>query len=84
MNDDQILAMARHFKGSGHIVRFIEFMDVGASNGWRMDDVVPSREVVDLLDAAFGLEQVDPNYTGEVAERWRYRDDSGAGASVVA
>ena len=77
VNDDQILAMARHFKGSGHIVRFIEFMDVGASNGWRMDDVVPSREVVDLLDAAFGLEQVDPNYTGEVAERWRYRDGSG-------
>jgi len=77
VNDDQILPMARHFKGTGHIVRFIEFMDVGASNGWRMDDVVPSREVIDRIDAAFGLEQVDPNYVGEVAERWRYRDGSG-------
>ena len=52
VNDGQILPMARHFKGSGHIVRFIEFMDVGASNGWRMDDVVPSREIVALLDAS--------------------------------
>ena len=77
VNDDQILRMAGHFKGSGHIVRFIEFMDVGASNGWRMDDVVPSREVVERIDQAFGLEQVDPNYVGEVAERWRYRDGSG-------
>ncbi len=77
VNDDQILPMARHFKGTGHIVRFIEFMDVGASNGWRMDDVVPSREVIDRIDQAFGLEQVDPNYVGEVAERWRYRDGSG-------
>jgi cyclic pyranopterin phosphate synthase len=77
VNDGEILAVARHFKGSGHIVRFIEFMDVGASNGWRMDDVVPSREVIDLLDEAFGVEQVDPNYAGEVAERWRYRDGSG-------
>jgi cyclic pyranopterin phosphate synthase len=77
VNDDQVLAMARHFKGSGHIVRFIEFMDVGASNGWRMDDVVPSREVVGLLDEAFGVVPADPNYVGEVAERWRYRDGSG-------
>jgi GTP 3',8-cyclase len=77
VNDDQILPMARHFKGSGHIVRFIEFMDVGASNGWRMDDVVPSRAVIDRIDQAFGLEQVDPNYVGEVADRWRYRDGSG-------
>jgi cyclic pyranopterin phosphate synthase len=77
VNDHQILPMARHFKGTGHIVRFIEFMDVGASNGWRMDDVVPSREVIDSIDQAFGLEQVDPNYVGEVAERWRYRDGSG-------
>jgi cyclic pyranopterin phosphate synthase len=77
VNDDQILPMARHFKGTGHIVRFIEFMDVGASNSWRMDDVVPSREVIDRLDEAFGLEPADPNYVGEVAERWRYRDGSG-------
>src|SRR5690606_8416375 len=53
------------------------FMDVGASNGWRMDDVVPSREVIERLDEAFGLEPLSPNYTGEVAERWRYRDGSG-------
>ncbi len=77
LNDGEILAMARHFKGSGHILRFIEFMDVGASNGWRMDDVVPSREVIDRLDQAFGVEPLTPNYAGEVAERWRYRDGSG-------
>jgi cyclic pyranopterin phosphate synthase len=77
VNDDQIVSMARHFKGTGHIVRFIEFMDVGASNGWRMDDVVPSREVVSVLDEAFGLESAEPNYIGEVAQRWRYRDGSG-------
>jgi cyclic pyranopterin phosphate synthase len=77
VNDGEIVAMARHFKGSGHILRFIEFMDVGASNGWRMDDVVPSREIVERLDEAFGVEPLTPNYTGEVAERWRYRDGSG-------
>ncbi len=77
VNDQEIVPMARHFKGSGHIVRFIEFMDVGASNGWRMDDVVPSSEVIGLLDDAFGVEVVDRNYRGEVAERWRYRDASG-------
>lgn len=77
VNDDQIVPMARWFKGSGHIVRFIEFMDVGASNGWRLDDVVPSAEVVRRLDEAFGVEPIDPNYLGEVAERWRYRDGSG-------
>ena len=77
VNDAEILPLARHFKGSGHILRFIEFMDVGASNGWRMDDVVPSREVIGLLDEAFGVESIDPNYVGEVAERWRYRDGSG-------
>ncbi|MGE0802960.1 MAG: GTP 3',8-cyclase MoaA [Lautropia sp.] len=76
-NDDQIVPLARHFRGSGHIVRFIEFMDVGSSNGWRLDDVVPSREVIDRLDAAFGVEPLLPNYSGEVAERWRYRDGSG-------
>jgi GTP 3',8-cyclase len=77
VNDDQIVPMAAHFRGSGHIVRFIEFMDVGASNGWRLDDVLPSREVVARVDAAHPLEPVDPNYSGEVAERWRYRDGSG-------
>jgi GTP 3',8-cyclase len=77
VNDHQIVPMARHFHGSGHILRFIEFMDVGASNGWRMDDVVPSAEVVARIDAELPLENADPNYRGEVAERWRYRDGGG-------
>ena len=77
VNDSGIVDMARHFKGSGHIVRFIEFMDVGSSNGWKMDEVVPSREVVERIDRVFPLANADPNYLGEVAERWRYRDGSG-------
>jgi cyclic pyranopterin phosphate synthase len=76
-NDGEIVAMARHFRGSGHILRFIEFMDVGSTNGWRMDDVVPSAEVVRRIADAFPLEPADPNYAGEVAERWRYRDGAG-------
>ena len=76
-NEDSIVPMARHFKGSGHIVRFIEFMDVGATNGWRMDDVVPSAEIVRMIGDKMPLEPVEPNYAGEVAERWRYRDGSG-------
>ena len=77
VNDQQIIPMARHFKGSGHILRFIEFMDVGATNGWRMDDVVPSADIVARINADMPLEEIAPNYTGEVAERWRYRDGSG-------
>jgi GTP 3',8-cyclase len=77
LNDQEILPMAQRFRGSGHILRFIEFMDVGSSNGWRMDDVVPSAEVVQRIHEAVPLEQIDPNYTGEVAERWRYADGSG-------
>jgi len=77
VNDAQVLPMARHFRGSGHIVRFIEFMDVGASNGWRMTDVLPGRELVSMIDAAHPLEPADPNYPGEVARRWRYRDGQG-------
>jgi cyclic pyranopterin phosphate synthase len=76
-NEDSIVPMARHFKGSGHIVRFIEFMDVGATNGWRMDDVVPSSEVIRKIGEEMPLEQIDPNYPGEVAERWRFKDGSG-------
>jgi cyclic pyranopterin phosphate synthase len=76
-NEDSILPMARYFKGSGHIVRFIEFMDVGATNGWRMDDVVPSAEIIRTIGATMPLEPAEPNYAGEVAERWRYRDGSG-------
>ena len=77
VNDASVLPMARHFRGSGHIVRFIEFMDVGATNGWRMDDVVPSREIVRMISEEMPLEAVESQYTGEVAERWRYRDGSG-------
>jgi cyclic pyranopterin phosphate synthase len=77
VNDSHVVDMARRFKGSGHIVRFIEFMDVGSSNGWRMDDVVPSREIVRRIGAEMPLLVADANYTGEVAERWRYADGSG-------
>ncbi len=76
-NDDQVIDMARHFRGSGHIVRFIEFMDVGATNGWRMDDVVPSAEVVRRIHEAFPCEPVNPNHFGEVAKRWRFKDGGG-------
>ena len=77
MNDQEIVPLARHFRGSGHILRFIEFMDVGSSNGWRMDDVIPSAEVIRRIGEHFPLEAIDPNYTGEVAERWRYVDGGG-------
>jgi len=76
-NEDGILPMARFFRGTGHILRFIEYMDVGHTNGWRMDDVVSAREIVAMIDREMPLEPVDPNYTGEVAERWRYKDGSG-------
>jgi len=77
VNDASIVPMARYFRGSGHILRFIEYMDVGHTNGWRLDDVVTAREIVGMIDADSQLEQVDPNYRGEVAERWHYRDSSG-------
>jgi cyclic pyranopterin phosphate synthase len=76
-NEDSILPMARRFHGSGHILRFIEYMDVGHTNGWRMDDVVSAREIVEMISKEMPLEPADPNYTGEVAERWRYRDGGG-------
>jgi len=77
VNAHQIVAAARHWRDSGHILRFIEFMDVGSTNGWRMDDVIPSAEVVRRISAAFPLGQVEANYSGEVAERWRYKDGAG-------
>ncbi len=77
VNEDDLLPLARHFRGSGHILRFIEFMDVGTMNGWALDEVVPAREIVDRIDAELPLEPVDPNYAGEVARRYRYRDGSG-------
>ena len=76
-NDHEILALARHFRGSGHILRFIEYMDVGSSNGWKLDEVVSSAEVVRRIDAEFPLEPIDANYPGEVAQRWRYKDGAG-------
>jgi cyclic pyranopterin phosphate synthase len=76
-NDQDVVDMARFFKGSGHILRFIEFMDVGHTNGWKLAHVVPSRELASRIDAELPIEPVDPNYVGEVAERWRYKDGSG-------
>ena len=76
-NDGDIEPMAAHFRHSGHILRFIEFMDVGASNGWKMDEVLPSQDVVARIDRVYPLEPIDPNYPGEVAERWRYKDGAG-------
>ncbi len=76
-NDADVLAMAEHFRGTGVILRFIEYMDVGATNGWRLDDVVPSAEIVRAIDASWPLEPVDPAYRGEVAARYRYRDGEG-------
>ncbi len=77
VNDAGVVAMAEHFRGTGHIVRFIEYMDVGATNGWRLDDVVPSAEIVETIDAEHPLQPVHPNYQGEVANRWRYADGQG-------
>ncbi len=76
-NDSQILPLACHFRHSGHILRFIEYMDVGNSNGWRMDEVLPSAEVIALIQAEFPLAAINPDYAGEVAARWRYRDGAG-------
>lgn len=76
-NYGTIVPLARHFKGSGHIVRFIEFMDVGATNGWRMDDVVPSAEVLDLIHRELPIAPMEASYPGEVAQRWRYVDGGG-------
>jgi GTP 3',8-cyclase len=77
LNDSSVLPMARFFRDKGYILRFIEYMDVGHSNGWRMDDVVPAKEIIKMIDAEMPVEPLDPNYRGEVAERWRYKDGSG-------
>ena len=76
-NDRDVVAMAKHFKGSGHIVRFIEFMDVGSTNGWDMDRVVASKTLAGQINEVFPIEPIEANYEGEVAERWRYLDGSG-------
>jgi cyclic pyranopterin phosphate synthase len=77
VNEESVLPMARYLRQRGHVLRFIEYMDVGHSNGWRLDDVVPAAELVAVLDAELPLEPVPPSYRGEVAKRWRYRDGSG-------
>ena len=76
-NEDQILPMAEHFRGTGHILRFIEYMDVGNANDWNLDAVLPATEVLRQIDGQWPIEPAEPNYTGEVARRWRYRDGQG-------
>jgi cyclic pyranopterin phosphate synthase len=77
LNEDGILDLARHFRATPHVLRFIEFMDVGHTNGWRLDDVVPAAEIVDTIASEFPLEPAAPTYRGEVARRWRYADGTG-------
>ncbi len=77
VNEHAVVDLARHFRGTGHIVRFIEYMDVGTTNGWRLDDVVPAAEMIEKLNAVFPVEPIAPNYSGEVARRYRYLDGGG-------
>jgi cyclic pyranopterin phosphate synthase len=77
LNEHAVLDLAQQFRGTGQIVRFIEYMDVGATNGWRLDDVVPAREILERIDARWPLEPMDADYRGEVAQRYRYRDGAG-------
>src|SRR5690606_17838812 len=77
VNDGSVIDLARFCRERGYIARFIEYMDVGNLNGWRLDDVVPAREIVEMIDAQMPLEPVAPRYSGEVARRYRYRDGSG-------
>jgi len=77
MNDQTVVELARHFKGSGHVLRFIEYMDVGTTNGWRLDQIVPGQEIINLINAEMPLEPVDSAYRGEVAKRWRFVDGTG-------
>ena len=77
VNESSIVPMARYFKGTGMTLRFIEFMDVGSTNGWRLDDVVPAREIVAMIDREMPLEPLQAGYRGEVAARYRYADGTG-------
>jgi cyclic pyranopterin phosphate synthase len=77
VNDDKLVDLLEHFRGTGHIVRLIEFMDVGNRNGWRMNQVVPSRELLQMIEARWPLRRMDPNYAGEVARRYEYADGQG-------
>ncbi|TQO20343.1 cyclic pyranopterin monophosphate synthase subunit MoaA [Rhodoglobus vestalii] len=76
-NDQDIVAMARHFTDTPVILRFIEYMDVGTTNGWQVGEVVPSADVIARINAELPLEEIEPNYTGETSQRWRYRDGGG-------
>lgn len=77
INENSILPMARHFRNSGHVLRFIEYMDVGNTNGWRLDQVVSINEILGIIDNEFPIEPLEPNYQGEVAKRWVYKDGAG-------
>ena len=77
VNDEGIVDMAEHFRGTGHVLRFIEFMDVGTTNGWRLTDVVSAKEVVERISERWPVEPIDPDYRGEVANRYRYTDGAG-------
>jgi cyclic pyranopterin phosphate synthase len=77
INESSITDLPRRFSGPDYIVRFIEYMDVGHTNGWKLDDIIPAAEIVERLDAANPIEPADPNYRGEVARRWRFKDGSG-------
>lgn len=77
VNDHSIVPMVKYFHGTPHIVRFIEYMDVGHSNGWRMEDVVTASEIVERINSALPIEPAEPNYRGEVAQRWRFVDGGG-------
>jgi len=77
VNESEILPLARYFRGTGVTLRFIEYMDVGTTNGWRLNDVVPAAEIVELVEREFALEPVEPGYRGEVASRYRYSDGGG-------
>ncbi|EPR76680.1 Molybdenum cofactor biosynthesis protein MoaA [Leifsonia rubra CMS 76R] len=76
-NDQDIVAMARHFKDTPVILRFIEYMDVGTTNGWQVGEVVPSADVIARINAELPVEEIEPNYSGETSQRWRYRDRGG-------
>ena len=83
VNDHTVVELARHFRGAGHIVRFIEYMDVGHTNGWRLEDVVPGDEIVRMISAEMPLEPATANYGGEVAQRWRYANGGGEAGVIT-
>ena len=76
-NEHSILPLAQHFHGTGTVLRFIEFMDVGTTNKWNLEEVIPAEELAEIIDKEMPIESLQPNYSGEVAKRWRYRDGGG-------